>query len=83
MCNKTIEIMLDFFPVSRKEIDSGDFPLNHDAILKVEFFPQIGLHYQYFSCKAQHTFILVDVLSKLFCVRNVYISSVDDLPDTF
>lgn len=75
--------MIDLYPVHRKQIDYGNFPLNHDAILKVEYYPQSGLHYQYFSCKAQDTASLADVFCKLFCVRRVWISSVDELTNDF
>lgn len=75
--------MLDLYSVHRKQIDMGNFPLNHDAILKVEYYPQTGLHYQYFSCKAQDTGTLADIFCKLFCVRRVYISSVDELSNDF
>lgn len=75
--------MIDFYPVHRKSIDKGDFPLNHDAILKVEFYPQTGLHYQYFSCRSHETGTLADILCKLFCVRRVFITSVDELPNDF
>lgn len=75
--------MLDLYSVHRNQIDSGNFPLNHDAILKVEYYPQTGLHYQYFTCKAFDTGVLADILCKLFCVRRVFISSVDELPNDF
>lgn len=75
--------MLDLYPVHRKQIDYGNFPLNHDAILKVEYYPQSGLHYQYFTCKAPDTGTLADILCKLFCVRRIYISSVDELSNDF
>lgn len=75
--------MIDLYPVHRKQIDSGDFPLNHDAILKVVYYPQSGLHYQYFTCKAQDTGSLADLFCKLFCVRRVKIISVDLLSCDF
>lgn len=75
--------MVDFFPVHRKSIINGDFPLNHDAILRVEFYYLTKLRYQYFTCKSQDTGTLADILCKLYTVHRVCVVSVDEFPNDF
>lgn len=75
--------MLDFYPVTHCGLHVADFPLNHDCILKVEFKQPRALHYQYFTCRSQDSGTLCDIISKLFPVRHVYISLIDNMPDDF
>jgi len=75
--------MIQLHPTCRRSIDSGDFPLNHDCILKVEFIYSAPIRFAYYSCRAQESAQLIDILSKVPMVQHVYTSSVDDLSDTF
>lgn len=69
--------MIELNPTKHYLIQKGDFPLNHDCILKVHFITDSGLHYQLFTCRSQNSGTLVDILSKVFCVRKVKIIPVE------
>lgn len=75
--------MVEFYSACRYDIDKGNFPLNHDCILKVEFVVGSFIRFQYFSCRSQDSGQLMSIISKLSLVRCVEISSVDELPDDF
>lgn len=83
LCNKNVCIMIGLFRTDRKSIDSGNFPLTHDCVLKVEYISDCGLRFSYFTCRSQDS----GTLSVLFCslpvVSKVNISSVDDLSNIF
>lgn len=70
--------MIELNPTKHSLIQKGDFPLNHDCILKVHFIRDSGLRYQLFSCRSQNCGTLTDILSKVFCVRKVEIIPVDE-----
>lgn len=72
---------IDFYSVHRSDIEKGNFPLNHDCILKVVYSRDCPLHFEYFTCQSQDSGKLLDILSKLALVKLVKISSVDQLPD--
>lgn len=69
--------MFECYPTSRSAIIKGDFPLNHDCILKVNYIEGSPLRFGYLTCCSQHSGALVDVISKLLLVKSVNISSVD------
>lgn len=75
--------MVEFYQTNRRSIDRGNFPLNHDCILKVTFSPGCGVRFGYYTCRSQDSGLLVDIISKVHNVKYVKISSVDDLPDNF
>lgn len=75
--------MLEFYKTTRLEIDRGDFPLNHDCILKVCYIRGSPARFTYFSCRSQDSGQLTVIFSSLPIVSHVYISSVDELPDDF
>ena len=68
---------MEICQIHRRDLLSGNFPLNHDCILKV-YYNDVGLRYQYFSCRAQDSGAISLILSNVFCVHKVVISSVDD-----
>lgn len=66
-------------PVSLNEVKKALFPLKHDCILKVEYYPDCGMREQYFSCQMCHANIAKVIISQLFCVRKVKYISVEKL----
>lgn len=75
--------MIELHPSDRRSIDSGNFPLNHDCVLKVRFNRDCPLRFQYFTCREQDSGAVMLLLYKLALVSEINISSVDNLPDTF
>lgn len=75
--------MVEFYKTARFEIDEGNFPLNHDCILKVCFIRGCPLRRCYFTCRAQDSGTLSVIFSALPLVSVVEISSVDDMPEHF
>lgn len=75
--------MIEFAIRSRSQIDLGDFPLNHDCILKVRFIGGCPIRFCYLTCSAMDSGALVLLISSLPNVKDVEISSVDDLPIHF
>ena len=71
------------FKVSRKQIDKGDFPLNHDCILKVCYISGSPIRFEYFSCRSMDSGWISELLVSTSIVKEVKFSSVDDLPDYF
>lgn len=69
--------MIELNPSNHHCIIKGDFPLNHDCILKVHFINGTGLRFQFFTCRSQHSGTLVDIISKVFCVRKVEVIPVE------
>lgn len=62
------------------DIQKGDFPLNHDCILKVVYNPYLSmLRHEYFTCRSQDSGILVSILKNIYVISKIYIYSVDDL----
>lgn len=70
--------MIEFNVSSKFEIDSGNFPLNHDCILKVVYLPDSPLRFSYFTCRSQDSGALVFILSSVPMVKKVVVSSVDE-----
>lgn len=66
--------MIQFYKLSRFELLKGEFPLNHDTVLKVVYSDS----FQYFTCKNEDSTIFTAIVSMLVAVRYVEISSVDD-----
>ena len=75
--------MLELHPTSRYYIDNGNFPFNHDCILKVVYIADSPIRFQWFTCRQQDSGVLADVILKLSIVKKVQISTVDDLPINF
>lgn len=75
--------MIHFFPVHRSQIDKGNFPLNHDCVLKVRYFHGSPTRKAYFTTRSIDTGILCDVIAKLPMVQAVEVVSVDLLTDDF
>lgn len=75
--------MIEFTNRSRLQIDSGDFPLNHDCILKVRYIGGCPIRFAFLTCRAIDSGALVLLISSLPNVKDVEISSVDDLPIHF
>lgn len=71
------------YKVSRYQIDKGDFPLNHDCILKVAYIKGSPIRFEYFSCRSVDSGWIVELLVSLSIVKDVKFSSVDELPDNF
>lgn len=70
--------MIELNPTKHHLIQEGDFPLNHDCILKVYFMCDPGPYHQLFTCRSQNSGTLTDILSKVFCVRRVKIIPVEE-----
>lgn len=68
---------LEFYKTTAFDIRRGNFPLNHDCILKLEYFLDRDLSCDYFTCRSCDSGLLVDIVSKLSLVHNVNISSAD------
>lgn len=75
--------MLQIHKCSRKDIDNGNFPLNHDSIMKVCYIRDSPIRFEFFSCRSVDTGTLSLIISQLSGVRMVKFSSVDNLPDYF
>lgn len=69
--------MIEFYPVKYSEFEKGNFPLNHDCVLKVEFHQGVGIRSQLFTCRSQDSGTLSAIISSLVPVSKVIISSVD------
>lgn len=69
---------LEFHKTTAFDIRRGNFPLNHDCIVKLEYFHDCGLSCDYFTCRSCDSGLLVDIVSKLSLVHYVKISSLDD-----
>ena len=68
---------------TRYDISVGNFPLNHDCILKVEFYNGVGIKYQYFTCRCQDSSLISDILSKVLPIKKVSFCPVDLCTDFF
>jgi len=75
--------MVQFYPVHRSDIDRGNFPLNHDVILKVCYYRGTPVRKAYFSTRSIDTGVLCDVISKLPMVHAVEVVSVEQINNTF
>lgn len=75
--------MVELYPLSRRDIDKGNFPLTHDCVLKVRYIYGCPIRYAYFTTRSIDTASLYDVISKLPMVKAVEVSPVDLLSDTF
>lgn len=73
--------MLDFYPVYRSDLLKGNFPLNHDCVLKVVYLSECPMPSEYFTCRAQDSGSIADILCKLTVVERVKISSSDKISD--
>ena len=71
------------YKVSRSQIDKGDFPLNHDCILKVVYNYGSPISFEYFSCRSVDKGSIAQLLVSLSIVNYFKFSSVDELPDNF
>lgn len=69
---------LELHQTNLRDIQIGDFPLNHDCILKLVYTPGTALRFQYFTCRSQDSGTLSLILSQVFCVKKVICISVDD-----
>lgn len=75
--------MVEFYPVHRKDIDKGNFPLTHDCVLKVRYIHGSPIRFAYFTTRSIDTGTLCDVISKLPMVHAVEVVPVDLLSDSF
>lgn len=75
--------MLEMYKCLRKDIDRGNFPLNHDCIMKVSYVRGSPLLSEYFSCCSVDSGSLSLIISQLSGVSSVKFSSVGELPDYF
>lgn len=73
--------MIELNLSNKTSIKNGDFPLNHDCILKVSYIVGSPLRFSYFTCCAQHSGALVLLIKSIPLVKNVYTSSVENLDD--
>ena len=71
------------YKVTRHQIDRGDFPLNHDCIIKVAYIKGSPIRFEYFSCRSVDSGWISELLVSTSIVKEVKFSSVDDLPDNF
>lgn len=71
-------MILDFYKTTINDIEIGNFPLNHDCILIAYYFHGCGINRDYFSCRAEQSSALVDILCKLSIISRVKIVSVDE-----
>ena len=69
--------MLEFHLSNIRDIRNGNFPLNHDCIIKVDYIQGTPLRFSYFTCCAQHSGTIVDFISKLPVVKKVYVFDVE------
>lgn len=65
------------YKVTLHQITNGDFPLNHDCILKVRYINDCPLRFEYFTCRSCESGSICLTLQALSVVRFVEISSVD------
>lgn len=70
--------MLELYRTHGHCIKKGDFPLNHDCALKVNFITGSPLRCCYLTCRAQDSGTLVDIISKISVVHSINTYSVDD-----
>lgn len=70
--------MIEFDVRNKTDIQSGNFPLNHDCILKVRYVGGSPLRDSYLTCRACDSGSLVAIFSRIPLVKDVKISSVDD-----
>lgn len=70
--------MYEIHLASKAAIEKGDFPLNHDCILKVTYLQGSPLRYCYLTCRAQDSGALVAIITELSLVRCVNVSSVEN-----
>lgn len=68
---------LELFPVHRSQLEKGEFPLNHDCILKVEYKDPYLVKYQYMTCRAIDSGVIVQILQASCAIRKIYVSDVD------
>lgn len=73
--------MIEFDVRNKADIQSGNFPLNHDCILKVRFIRGCPLRVSYLTCRASDSGSLVATIARIPNVKDVEISSVDELND--
>ena len=71
------------YKVSRHHIYRGDFPLNHDCVLKVSYIKGSPIRFEYFSCRSVDSGWISELLVSLSIVKDVKFSSVDELPVNF
>ena len=69
--------MIEIHATHASQILNGNFPLNHDCILKVHYKRYCDIRFEYFTCRAQDSGQLVHYFSMLAPVRTVEIISVD------
>lgn len=69
--------MLEINASSASKILNGDFPLNHDCILKVYYRTDCPVHFEYFTCRAQDSGALSHYFKMLHPVLSVVIMSVE------
>ena len=69
---------MEFYSCSLSDIKKGEFPLNHDCILKVCYFPGSGISFEFFTCRAPDSGELSVILSQLSIVNKVVPYSVDN-----
>lgn len=69
--------MFEINKTNATKINKGDFPLNHDCILKVNYAPGYLLRFQLLTCRSQDSGAIVLTLSSLSVVRNIEVISID------
>lgn len=79
LCNKYMEL----FPIHPFSRDVCNFPLNHDAIMRIEFKEPRLVKYQYFSLRSQDSGRISEIILKVCSVRRIEIVSVDNIPIHF
>lgn len=72
-----VTTMLEINLSSASKILKGNFPLNHDCILKVHYHPDCLVHFEYFTCRAQDSGALSHYFKMLYSVITVEIISVE------
>lgn len=74
---------MELFPIHPFSRDICNFPLNHDAIMRIEFKEPRLVRYQYFSLRAQDSGKISEIIYKVCSVRKIEIVSVDEIPKYF
>lgn len=73
--------MVEFHVVNKYDFKRGNFPLNHDCVLKVRYLAGTCVQDDYLTCCSEDSGSLVALISALTAVYKVYISSIDSSDD--
>lgn len=72
---------IELCQVNLSSIKKGNFPLNHDCILKVKYTADSPLRFQFFTCRSQDSGTLVLIFKSINLVASVDCVSVDLFSD--